>query len=386
MTSKAPLRVLHLDTERGWRGGQNQVLQLLQGLRAKGLQQTLLCEEGEDLDRRTKGLCQHITWQGGSLVSQLRSFIRLRTWLKHNPPDIVHAHTSKAHGIALVALISLGKAATASRFIIHRRVDYLPSSNGFSRWKYLHARNDVYICVSEFVRKMLEDFGVPAQKLLTIRSAVPAPLKTFTKQESLSLRESYSKKLSLHGQSKIILCVAAFTEQKGHQYLIQALIQLKASHPKPFVVLFAGEGELLEDCKIFATKADLSDHVRFLGHRDDIDELIEVCDVGVLSSVDEGLGSILLNFAWHARPVCASSVGGIPEIIQNEFTGLLVPSRDPAALADCLKRMLENPEQARVWGENFYRWAQEHASMDANIEAIYRSYLASFALTREATL
>ncbi|MGQ0809795.1 MAG: glycosyltransferase family 4 protein [Nitrospiraceae bacterium] len=147
----------------------------------------------------------------------------------------------------------------------------------------------------------------------------------------------------------IVGSVGWLTPIKGHRFLIQAVAQLKPVFPKLHLVI-VGSGDLLDELSALAKELRMTDSVQFLGERTDVDACLAGMDCFVLSSLNEGMGRALIEAMAAGLPVIATHVGGIPALIEQERTGLLVPPGDAQALGDALRRYLDHPEWAREVG------------------------------------
>jgi glycosyltransferase involved in cell wall biosynthesis len=323
------MNVLHLDEQRGWRGGEQQVAYLVEGLIQRG-HRVWLCGRPEgELLRRCKfdGLTQvPLPLRGEWDIFSARRLARV---IRDEHIDIVHAHTSHSHTIACMA-VWFAKRGVA---VVSRRVDFVPSSNRFSRWKYRWPRQ--YIAISRKIAQVLEEFGVPAERIAIVHSAIdPArfdvpPLP----------RES----LPVPADAFLIGNVAALVGHKDQQTLLRAMPLVIERLPHAHL-LIAGEGKLRGELEALARELNVQDHVHFLGYRKDVPQLLRALDLFVLSSKEEGLGTSVLDAMAAGVPVVATQAGGIPEMVRDAETGLLVPVGDAEALAEAMLRMAVDGE------------------------------------------
>ena len=332
------VRILHIDTEPGWRGGQNQVYLLHRGLVAAGMASTVVCRRDEALHLRlaAEGLPVVPVAAGAGFGLRVSAAIRRRL----GPGTIVHAHASAAHGQALVAVLG-----TATPLIVTRRVDFRLKAGPVARWKY-GPRITRFVAVSSAIARILAEGGVPAQRIQVINSGVPEPT-------TVPDRAGVRAELGLPPDARLVVCPAALVDHKGHRFLFDAWRRLAPAA----TLLLCGEGERRE--VLMAAAADLPS-VRFLGFRADLPRLLAASDLAVLSSVEEGLGSVLADCHLHGLPVVASAAGGIPEVVADGISGLLVPPGDAPALANALGRLLDDEALraslaagAKIQGRNF---------------------------------
>jgi len=163
------------------------------------------------------------------------------------------------------------------------------------------------------------------------------------------------------------------TEAKGHRYLLQALPRLLETWPQ-LCCLFVGEGELHDTLQRMAMDLGVERSCRFVGIREDIAEILAAADVVVLPSLSEGFPFVLLEALAMGCPVVASQVNGVPELIEDHKTGLLVPPRDPQALARAIREVLNYSTPASEMGTAGRAVVQERFTVDqmvANTTAIF---------------
>jgi glycosyltransferase involved in cell wall biosynthesis len=149
---------------------------------------------------------------------------------------------------------------------------------------------------------------------------------------------------------------------KGHRELLQAMALLKESHPMQALIVGGGRREA--EMRELADSLNLSQVVHFLGYREDIPDLLAAMDIFVLPSYGEGVSLAMLEAMAAGRPVIVSRVGGLPEIVQDGETGLLITPRDPEALAEGLARLLAQPAWARSLGERAQSYVKENFSFE----------------------
>ena len=200
------------------------------------------------------------------------------------------------------------------------------------------------ICVSDAIRRdVLDDCPEAAARATTVCNGVD--LASFDRQSD---GDKIRKEWCL-GNGPVLLTVARLTEQKGHRYLIEALPGLLSEWPT-LVCLFVGGGECRESLRALAREKGVEQSCRFVGSRDEVIDWYAAADVVVLPSLSEGFPFVVLEALAMSRPVVATRVNGVPEIIENGNTGLLVPPRDSEALEGAIRRVLRDPAWAAQMG------------------------------------
>jgi glycosyltransferase involved in cell wall biosynthesis len=266
---------------------------------------------------------------------------RLSRIVKRLKPDVVHAHD--AHGTAMASLaLSLGSPTPAPALIVSRRVDFHLRSNSFSRWK--HRQVDCFIAASEAIRKMLVADGVPADRTVTVHEGID--LDHVRAAPPVDIHSAFW----LPHQAPVVGNVAALVPHKGQRHLIEAARLVIPQLPDTrFLIL--GEGELREQLERQVHEHHLEKHVLLPGFRVDVLGCMKQFDLFAMSSVTEGLGTSLLDAMACARAVVATRTGGIPEIVDDGKTGVLVPPRDHAAMAREIVRLLRDQNASRQMGQ-----------------------------------
>jgi glycosyltransferase involved in cell wall biosynthesis len=338
---------LHIDTARTWRGGQNQVLLTVNGLRALGQRAALVAHPDGELRRRAaEGL--DLIPIASRTEMDLSAAWRLARVIRDLKPDIVHAHD--AHGVAVAALALSFGAGAAKRgggdrppaLVAARRVDFHLRGNSLSRWK--HRQVDCYIAASEAIRQMLVADGVPPERTVTVHEGID--VDHVTAAPPVNVHEAFW----LPHHAPVVGNVAALVPHKGQRHLIDAAHLVVRELPDArFVIL--GEGELREALERHIREFHLEKHVLMPGFRTDVLGCIKGFDLFAMSSVTEGLGTSLLDAMACSRAVVATRVGGIPEVVDDGVTGCLVPPRDHAALASAIVRLLEDDRRRTRMGE-----------------------------------
>jgi glycosyltransferase involved in cell wall biosynthesis len=332
---------LHIDTAQTWRGGQNQVLLTVNGLRSLGHRTMLVAHPSGELRRRAAEGLELVPIASRSEID-LRAAWRLSRVIRQLSPDIVHAHDAHATAMAALAIPMAGAAALPPALIVSRRVDFHLRGHSFSRWK--HRQVDCFIAASEAIRTMLVADGVAADRTVTVHEGIDVDRIRAT--APVNVHEI----CFLPRHAPLVGNVAALVPHKGQRHLIDAAHLVVRELPDARFVIF-GEGELREQLERQVREHRLEKHVVLPGFRPDVVGCIKDFDLFAMSSVTEGLGTSLLDAMACSRAIVATRVGGIPEIVEAGRTGVLVPPRDPAEMAKAIVRLLGDEESRRRMGE-----------------------------------
>ncbi len=347
------LSVLHVDHERGWAGGQTQVMGLICRLRERGHRVSLAAHPLGELGARAR--------QAGIPIHALAirhhfdplAGARLRHLLLTTRCDIVHFHTSRAHSLALWL------PRRKPRRVVTRRMDYRLRGGWPVRWLYNGAVDRV-IAISQGVKRALVESGVSEGRIRVIPSGVD--LNRF--EVVASDRDFARRKLGLAERELLLLVPAVLEPRKGHGFLLRALSRMRG-RLEAVRVICCGSGSLRAELEAMAARLGLGDRVRFIGFADNVPELLAACDAVVLPSLHEGMGVALLEAMACGKAVVASAVGGVPEVLGDGAAGILVPPADEEALAGALLRLIADGGLRERLGKAGRERAHARFSLDA---------------------
>lgn len=329
----SPLRVLHVDPERAWGGGEVQVLALARALAAAG--------HASDLALDPRGRLARAAADAGLRVHPLRianhADVRAGLGLRRlaRGYDVVHFHTARAHAMAPFV------GRRGRRLVVTRRMDYVPAGGPYARWLYNRAV-DVVIAISGGVRAALVRGGVGPERIVVVPSGIDPDAFVVPATERVRVRQE----LGAGAATMLVLVVGALERRKGHAVLLAAAARLGGRDVR---YVFCGTGS--EADALAAAAAPLGGAVRLVGFRDDVAAWLAAADVVAMPSLQEGLGVAALEAMAAGRPVVASRVGGLAEAVVDEATGLLVPPGDPGPLAAALERLAREPALRTRLGE-----------------------------------
>ena len=354
---------LHVDTARTWRGGQNQVLVTVLGLRALGHRAVLVAHPTGELRRRAEEGLDLIPLAPRSEMD-LAAAWRLSRVLKDLQPAIVHAHDPHAVAVASLAL-SMSTHPVKPRLVASRRVDVHMRQSALSRWKYRQV--ETFLCASEAIRQIVISDGIPRQRTVTVHEGIDLGRVAAAPPAELH------KDLWLPHEAPVVGNVAALVPHKGQRHLVDAALQVLRHHPDTRFVI-AGEGELRSSLEHQIRHHHLEKHVILAGFRTDILSLHKAFDLFVMSSLTEGLGTSLLDAMACGKAVVATNVGGIPEVVVDGETGFLVPPRDHAGMAEAIGRLLADRALRERMGAAGLARVQERFSAETMVKNTLRVY------------
>ncbi len=264
-----------------------------------------------------------LTWYG-----QIAPIKALRTLIQQREPDLIHAHLPPAELYARLALIGRSKKA----FVISKHNDErfapVPLPNRLASW--VAGRAEKVICISKAVEKYWLDASVISKKQSELVYYGMEPAQNPDGSQ-------FRGHLGVRSEAVLFGFVGRLVPQKAVENLIAAFASLKAPNAHLAIV---GDGPLEKKLREKVIALGVGEKVSFTGYRDDIPTVMAGIDVLVLGSNYEGFGLVLLEAMNAGKPILATRVSAIPEVVEDETTGILVPPRDPQKMMEGMSRMM----------------------------------------------
>jgi len=325
------VRILHLNNEKTWRGGERQTLLLAAGLQEGGAISVIGCRPGGPLQQQARAASVATLPIPGNNFGAAPALVRAARDF-----DLIHCHTGRGHSLA-----ALTAAIHRTPFLVTRRVDFLPGRGWFNRSKFRRAAR--VVCISRFIADQLANWGMTRERLAVIPSTVPLPDPELMTPEH---REAVRNRLGVAPDVKLIGNIAALVGHKDHATLLRAAKVLTQRRPDVRFVIM-GDGELKEKLLSLRSELSLEEKVVMTGFVPQAEQCLPAFDVFAMSSCMEGLGSIVLDAFAAGVPVAATAGGGLSELVRPGENGLLAPVGDAPALADAINCLLQNPALAQ---------------------------------------
>jgi glycosyltransferase involved in cell wall biosynthesis len=354
------VKALLVDLETAWRGGQNQALLILKGLRVRGHEAELVAAEGSALGERAResGVRVHFVSRGLFRVPAAR---KIRELIRAGEFDLVHAN--EAHAVSAVWLAGAHKHVP---FLISRRVGYPIGSSRIARARYEAASR--IIANSKWVAEQAANSGAPQEKLTVVYEGAEIPPR-FTEQQRRDARSHWQ----ISGDAPLLGCVGVLLPDKGQEWLIRALAQVRKEFPGTKLLL-AGDGPCRPKLKDLANEMGVADAVLFPGFVEDVETVYAALDVFLLPSFFEALNNSLLAAMAYEIPSIAFNRGALGEIIEHEKSGLLVSGPDVEEISAATLRILRDHDLARILGQEGRKRVEENFSAEQMVNGIVRVY------------
>lgn len=357
------MKVLHVSTPMSWRGGEQQAAYLARALKEMNVEVSVLTPLHSELSTRSQedGITViNFESRGVFDLSLAKKIARICNEQKF---DVVHTHDSHAHS---AAVLSAAVFSNMVPLVVSRRVDFAVSSNLFSKWKYNHASIKKIICVSEMILKITAPSIKVKNKLTVVHSGINTANYNFSLESNLLKDE-----LNLSQESILVGNLSALADHKDFPTFLNVAKEI--IHVKPFVhFIIAGTGDEKSLIEKFIDENNLSSRIHLLGFRKDVTKVMKSLDVFLITSKTEGLGTIVLEAFAAEIPVVATGAGGIPELVSDGVTGLLVEVGDVSGLTRAVQKIIDDHElrmkiinnaKSKVQGFSFQATAQKTLSI-----------------------
>lgn len=352
------LRILQIVSSSATSGAERHVFALSKHLRDRGHHVEVVCPEGGWLseDLRNEGIPAHLTeMKGRGWFQSVGLVMRLA---KEKRIDVIHSHLTRATYFGSLGGMLRGVPAVATVHIANRDQVYKRMARGRNR----------LVAVSNFVRGMLHGRGIPDRFIDTVYNGTD--FVSFAK----SPREDVLAEFGIPRQRRVVGLVGRVCREKGHLDMIEAMRQIRVSHPDTHLVFV---GRIVEDFQEQVDdairSAHLEDRVTLTGVRHDVPRLLDSFALSTMPSHIETFGIAAIEAMARGRAVVASRVGGLPEVVRHQQTGLLV-DLCPEELANAVNYLLENDDERMQMGSMGRRLVEEKftvSQMVSRLETVY---------------
>jgi L-malate glycosyltransferase len=366
------MKILHLSSERTWRGGEQQIAYLMQQLREKNI--ATLAAARKDSEFAKRMLAQGFEVIELPFKSELDLFTawKVRELVKRHKVDIVHMHSGHSHTIGVLSSV-LGHSAP---LVLSKRTDYPVRDNKFSQWKFNYPGIKRILTVSAKIKDVIKPSLKRPELVEVVYSGID--VSKFPDSPQQNIREL----VGLPPMVKVVTNTSAIAEQKDYPTFVAVAKLLTQKYADLYFVI-CGDGPLKASIETLVKDQGLEERVRFTGFRSDLPSFLGSADLFLITSQDEGLGTSILDAFGTRVPVVGTAAGGMPEIIRHEDTGLMAPIKDAATLAGHVERLLYQDAATRERLVKNARALAEEFSYKRTAEqtvAVYKNLVASHSL------
>lgn len=366
------MRVLHVITSVNRGGAENHLVDLVQGQIRRGLTVMVVYLKGDGYWAAHLGsLGAEVRCADLRRYGELGPVWRLKSAIRAFQPDLVHSHMPPAQLYTRLALLGVWPRLP----LVTSMHNDEPFYRGFGQraaGTWVAARASQVIAISDAVRSYYCGTGMslPADRVTTVRYGIdPEP---YAEVDAGSVRE-VRRTLGASEGCFLIGTVARLAPQKALDVLLEGYALYRRQAAVPSRLALVGTGPLRAELEARARGLGIADEVVWAGFREDIPAVMNALDLFALTSVYEGFGLVLLEAMASGRPVVASRVSAIPEIVTHGVTGLLVAPRQPAELAHAFK-VMEEPQRRTEYGEAGKARARSAFTLDRMVEETLRIY------------
>lgn len=358
------MKILHIDTGREWRGGQRQVFFLHQSLTSRGNESLLAANPRGALYQRSPDPKVPLPCRG---EWDLLAAFRLARIIRWFSPDIAHAHDAHAHTMLLIASLLEKKP----HLVVSRRVDYPINRSLWSRWKYRTPRLGKIVTVSQGIKDVLLQDGLPENRISVVHSGVMTSDKPGGRTCAARAAQ-IRQELSIPAEAQVVGCIANFAGHKDHRTLLR-VFQTLAEKEKNAYLLLVGDGPLYTTIRAESRNLPCADRIIFTGYQEDIYPYLMNFDVFVLTSYLEGLCTSLIDSLLCGVPIVASRTGGIPEVVRDGENGFLAEVGDIPGFVSAIVHLLHDRQLHQAFHENCLLSAQ-HFSIENMVNGTWEIY------------
>lgn len=359
-TAVKPLRILHSEAATGFGGQEQYIHRMMRAMRERGHELEAVCQPHARLAERLRedGFTVHLAPMGGA-ADFLPGMARIHSILRRGRYDVLNTHSRRDTMMAGIAARLAG-----TPLIVRTRHLAKPPGSLLSYTTVPHR----VIANSDYVRQMLVDRGVPEGHIATVYPAVELP--------PLTGNSTLRKELKLAPNDIVVGCVAVMRTLKGHRELVEAMAPLIASRPNLHLVLVGSGSPTFEEIQAQVASLGIGRRVHMLGMRSDVPNLLEGFDIFALATREEAAGMVFVEAGAAGLPIVGTRVGGVPEMMRDGETGLLVPLDDIPALTQAIRRLVEDPELRARMGQAGRDLCREsgYFSMGAMAERVESAY------------
>lgn len=363
-----PVRIMQITYGLSYGGLEQVILNLYQFLDKSRFHVSVCCmtHEGHVAQELEKLGCKIEYCNGSSTMSRYAKFLKMATILKRNKIDIVHTHNTPAYLDGLVA----AKLANIPIIVHTDHCRFYPDKKRYMlAERFASLVTDRIVAVSAHTKRDLQQWEhIPAGKIAVILNGIP-PLNRLEPEHVQRLRAS----LGIRRTETVIGSVGRLEHQKGYDLLIQAAAIMTANQcPAKFVIV--GEGSRRNELQQLAEQFHLDDRVILTGGKINGADYIQMFDIFALTSNFEGMPIVLLEAMAAKKPIVATDVGGVPEMIDSGMNGYLIDKRDPKIFAHYCQQLIDNPAWMKTFGEHSLQKYRDQFSVEQMISNYTRLY------------
>lgn len=360
------LTVMHTESSEGWGGQENRTIMECVGLKRLGARVIVFSRPGSRIRSRAESLGIEVRThaiRGTYDISAIRYALKI---IKEESVDVINTHSGVDSFVCSVA----GRLSRRRPVIVRTRHLALPITSK-STYSLLPHR---VVTVSAYVRKYLvEDKGISPGRVVAIPTGID--LKRFDPESTPDvLRQELKLKRMEDGGPLIVGTAAILRRKKGHHVLLDAIPDVLREFPGVLFV-FAGDGPQRENIERRVRELEIEKNVSLIGLRTDVPAVIKGFDLFVLPTLEEALGTSILEASAMRKAVVATRVGGVPEVVKDSATGLIVEPGDSRGLAEAIITLLRDGRKRAVMGDEGRAFVEREFTVERMVERMHSLYM-----------
>lgn len=352
--------ILHTESSKGWGGQEIRIFLESVGLKKRGAKVIVLCQPDSILASKIseEGIeVRKCRMKKNYDVFAVKNILSL---IKTEKVDIINTHSGRDSFLAGIA----GRLSSIKPVIVRTRHLALPITSKLTYSLLPHK----IVTTSEYVRQYLISQNIPQKKIIAVPTGVDMRIFNVGTAKNILRKE-----LNIGDDADIIGTIAILRFKKGHHVFLKAAPEILKMFPKTIIV-FAGDGPQEENIRNKIKELKLTNNVFLLGLRHDIPNILKSLDIFVLPTLQESLPQSVMQAMAMGKPVIATRVGGVPEVVEDGVSGILVESENPNALSDGIISLLKNKERMKKMGDAGRKIVEGKYSVEAMVERMYNFY------------
>lgn len=365
------MKILHTNFLHGWGGQSNRIFIVCKGLLEKGVEVHLSAPDDSVLIEKSSHTDIKIL-HGLSYASGIRlhkiipDVLKLRKYIIENKIDIVHLHGSQDSWVGAFACVGLHNV-----IVLRTKHNIFPMNDNFMNQLLYGKMIDGYVAISQAIKKQIKEKKYIKNKpIAVIHSAVDMDqFENISDEDVIKFKNDFG----ITRNNFLIGAVGRLRSEKGFEYLIKSIPNVVRKFPN-VKFMIVGSGSLDADLKQLAKNTGVEDYIIFTGFRKDVPVVLKAFDLFVMPSISEGLGTAVLEAMACGKTIIASNIGGIPDSIKHEETGILIPSATPSEISNAIISLMNNPNLAARLSINAKNFVKENFTIENLVNGNYEFY------------
>lgn len=361
-------KILHLSSEKSWRGGEQQIAYLLKYSREHNVDAAILSRKGTPMSDWCKQNDFQFEETGFKNGLDLSTALKIKSYAVQIGADAIHVHSGKGHSLAYLS----AKLGLKTPIIVHRRVDFELKSSGPSLRKYNHPSVKAIICVSDTIRKMVQKKIESPNRAQTVYSGIDFSRFTYPKTKTGFLNDEFA----IPSAKLLVANISALAPHKDYPTFLKA-VKAYSKIGDDCHFLIVGDGKLRAELEDLSRSLGIGNLVTFTGFRKDIPQVFQELDLFLITSETEGLGTTVIDALYHGLPVIATKGGGIPELVRMNKEGVLSEVGDSQSIAEAIDKLAKNEMLRTEMGNCAHQRSQSFSSdaMGQGVLNVYKAVL-----------